>query len=125
MTTTSSQKISPARLSGIEKWVPGILTIRTYQRPWLSRDLVAAVLLTAEPITDVDTTATDMLVELAGELNADGIHLVFAELKNSVRDIIEHYCLFEIIDRHHLYPTIDEAVEAFHQQVSIDTEKPL
>jgi MFS superfamily sulfate permease-like transporter len=35
-----------------------------------------------EPITDVDTTAADMLADLDEELNADGISLVFAELKD-------------------------------------------
>ena len=36
------------------------------------------------PITDIDTTAADMLVKLDEELNADGRHLVFAELKDPV-----------------------------------------
>ncbi|MFV2062315.1 MAG: SulP family inorganic anion transporter, partial [Chloroflexota bacterium] len=51
------------------------------------------ILIAAEPITDIDTTAADMLVKLDEELNADGIHLVFAELKDPVRDKIERYSL--------------------------------
>ena len=34
--------------------------------------------MAAEPITDVDTTAADILQDLDLELNADGINLVFA-----------------------------------------------
>jgi MFS superfamily sulfate permease-like transporter len=72
------------------------------------------VLVAAEPITDVDTTAADMLVDLDEELNAAGIHLILAELKDPVRDKIERYGLYETIDRRHFYPTIEAAIEEFH-----------
>jgi anti-anti-sigma regulatory factor len=65
----------------------------------------------------VDTTAGDMLVDLDLELNAAGIHLVFAELKESVKDRIERYGLLETIDRRHFYPTIEVAVEEFQREV--------
>ena len=69
------------------------------------------VVIAAEPITDVDTTAADMLVELDNELNADGIHLVFAELQDVVKDKIERYGLYDTIDRRHFYPTLREAID--------------
>ena len=72
------------------------------------------VLVAAEPITDVDTTAADMLVDLDEELNAAGIHLILAELKDPVRDKIERYGLYDTIDRRHFYPTIEVAVAEFH-----------
>ena len=75
------------------------------------------VVITAEPITDVDTTAGDMLVDLDLELNAAEIHLVFAELKDSVREKIERYGLLETIDRRHFFPTIEVAVEEFPREV--------
>jgi high affinity sulfate transporter 1 len=74
------------------------------------------VLVAAEPITDVDTTAADMLVDLDEELNAAGIHLILAELKDPVRDKIERYGLYETIDRRHFYPTIEVAIEEFHKE---------
>ncbi len=43
------------------------------------------ILIAAEPMTDVDTTAADMLADLDEELNANGTSLVFAELKDPVR----------------------------------------
>jgi len=70
----------------------------------------------AEPITDVDTTAADLLEELGGELNADGISLVFAELKTPVRQKIERYELTDAINPDHFFETIREAVEAFRTQ---------
>jgi len=118
--------------------IPGLLMIR-WEAPFIFananifrkkiRKLIAQtdpppvwVVITAEPITDVDTTAGDMLVDLDLELNAAGIHLVFAELKDSVREKIERYGLLETIDRRHFFPTIEVAVEEFKRQVHINSQ---
>jgi high affinity sulfate transporter 1 len=74
------------------------------------------ILIAAEPMTDVDTTASDVLEELDETLNADGISLVFAELKDPVRTKIERYGLTRTIDPRHFFPTIESAVAAFRQQ---------
>ncbi len=76
------------------------------------------VLVAAEPITDIDTTAGAMLTDLDLELNASDIHLAFAELQSSVRDIIIGYGLLETIDQGHLYRSVEEAVEAFQRETS-------
>ena len=67
-------------------------------------------------MTDIDTTAAEMLADLDLELNAAGLHLVFAELKEPVQDKIVRYGLLETIDRRHFYPTIEVAVEEFHRE---------
>ena len=74
------------------------------------------VLVAAEPITDIDTTAGSMLIDLDLELNASGIHLAFAELQSDVRDAITRYGLLETIDQGHLYRSVSEAVEAFGRE---------
>ena len=56
------------------------------------------IVVAAEPITDVDTTAADILEDLDLELNADGISLVFAELKTPVHQKIERYELTDTIN---------------------------
>src|SRR5512147_1082918 len=33
--------------AGLERWVPGVRAIRTYQRPWLRPDLIAGIVLAA------------------------------------------------------------------------------
>ncbi len=76
----------------------------------------AWVLVAAEPITDIDTTAGSVLADLDLELNAAGIHLAFAELQSEVRDAIVRYGLLEIIDQGHLYPSVTEAVKAFRRE---------
>ena len=73
-------------------------------------------LIAAEPVTDVDTTAADMLTELDEALNAQGISLVFAELKDPVRAKIERYGLTRTIDPHHFFPTITAATAAFRDE---------
>ncbi|MFE9938823.1 SulP family inorganic anion transporter [Streptomyces hirsutus] len=71
------------------------------------------IVIAAEPMTDVDTTAADVLEELDETLNADHVHLVFAELKDPVRRKIERYRLTRTIDPRHFFPTVEAAVAAF------------
>ena len=78
------------------------------------------ILIAAEPITDVDTTAADMLADLDEELNADGISIVFAELKNPVRRKLERYQLIGPLDPAHFYPTLEAAIDAFREQTGAD-----
>jgi high affinity sulfate transporter 1 len=84
-----------------------------------SRRKPSWVLVTAEPVTDVDTTAADMLVQLDLELNAAGIHLAFAELKRPVKEQIVRYSLLDTIDERHFYPTIEVAVAAFENRRAV------
>ena len=76
------------------------------------------VVVAAEPITDVDTTAADMLKDLDEDLNRVGVSLVFAEMKDPVRDKIERYALTRTINPEHFFPTIDAAVTAFRQRTN-------
>ena len=91
-------------------------TFRDQIRKLASADPKPAwIVVAAEPITDVDTTAGDMLEELDHELNAVGVSLVFAEMKDPVRDKIERYDLTRTINPEHFFPTIDAAVTAYRE----------
>lgn len=74
------------------------------------------IVIAAEPVTDVDTTAADMLEELDAWLNERGASLVFAELKDPVREKIERYELTRTIDPAHFFPTVDAAVAEYIRQ---------
>ena len=74
------------------------------------------IVIAAEPITDVDTTASDMLHELDLWLNERGVSLVFAEMKDPVREKIERYELTETIDPAHFFPTLDAALAEYLRQ---------
>ena len=78
------------------------------------------ILIAAEPMTDVDTTASDVLEDLDEALNADGISLVFAELKDPVRSKIERYGLTRTINPAHFFPTVESAVAAFRQETGAE-----
>jgi high affinity sulfate transporter 1 len=83
------------------------------------------IVIAAEPITDIDTTAADMLYELDADLNAEGTSLVFAELKDPVRDKLERYELIGHrepghLNPDHFFPTLDEAIDAFRRLTGAD-----
>lgn len=78
------------------------------------------ILVAAEPITDVDTTAADTLEELDEELNRQGISLVFAEMKSPVHDKIDRYQLTRTIDPAHFFPTVEDAIAAYRQETGAE-----
>ena len=80
----------------------------------------AWIVIAAEPVTDVDTTASDVLQGLDETLNAQGTSLVFAELKDPVRRKIERYGLTGTIDPRHFFPTIESAVAAFRRETGAE-----
>ncbi|MFI5302453.1 MAG: SulP family inorganic anion transporter, partial [Polyangiales bacterium] len=81
------------------------------------------VVVAAEPITDVDTTAAEMIRELDTELAARGVELAFAELKDPVKDRLHRYGLKAKIGHAFFFPTVGVAVRAFletHGELAAD-----
>jgi len=78
------------------------------------------IIVAAEPMTDVDTTAADMLEDLDEDLNSRGISLVFAEMKDPVRRKIERYELTRTIDPNHFFPTVGDATKAFQRETGTE-----
>jgi high affinity sulfate transporter 1 len=78
------------------------------------------IVVAAEPVTDVDTTAADVLFDIDHLLDARGQTLVFAELKDPVRRKIERYGLTREIEPRHFFPTVEAAVEAFRAQTGAE-----
>ena len=70
------------------------------------------VVLAAEPITDIDSTAIDEIVALDDHLAAEGIELVFAEMKGPVHDHITRYGLVSRFGPDRFAPTVGAAVDA-------------
>jgi high affinity sulfate transporter 1 len=71
------------------------------------------LVVAAEPITDVDTTAAEMLWELDEDLEHRGIELAFAEMKGPVKDRLERYGLRARVGAERFYPTVGTAVKAY------------
>ena len=78
------------------------------------------VVVAAEPVTDIDTTAADTLSLLLVELAEAEIRLAFAELKDPVKDQLERYGLMSEIGRSFFFPTIGSAVHAYVAESGIE-----
>jgi high affinity sulfate transporter 1 len=71
------------------------------------------IVVAAEPITDVDTTAADVLIDLDRSLDERGQTLIFAELKDPVRRKLDRYGLTGAIESRHFFPTVEAATDAW------------
>jgi high affinity sulfate transporter 1 len=80
------------------------------------------IIVAAEPISDVDTTAADMLEELVHDLEEAGTRLVFAELKDAVRHRMETYDLARMLTEDRFYPTVHTAVDAYESAHAAEWE---
>jgi MFS superfamily sulfate permease-like transporter len=74
---------------------------------------VKCVVVTAEPVTSVDVTAADALVELYDTLETAGIQLCFAEMKDPVKDKLKRFGLFDRFGERNFFATIGEAVNTY------------
>jgi high affinity sulfate transporter 1 len=72
---------------------------------------VHTVILAAEPITGIDTTAVDELVELDEYLASRGIRLVLAEMKDPVVDTLRDYGVTDRFTPDRFAPTVGAAVD--------------
>lgn len=83
---------------------------------------VHTVILAAEPITDIDTTAADELVELDDWLAARGQRLVIAEMKGPVKDKLQQLELSDRFGPERFAPTVGAAVDAITGEFRTDIE---
>lgn len=74
------------------------------------------LVVAAEPVTDIDITAADILSELDSELLQAGITLCFAQMKGPVKDRLKRYGLFCTLGQENFFPTIGQAVDHYLQQ---------
>jgi high affinity sulfate transporter 1 len=85
---------------------------------------VHTVILAAEPITDIDTTAIDELVELDDFLKSKSITLVIAEMKGPVKDQLQRYQMSDRFGPERFMPTVGAAVDAITGDFRGDLDPP-
>jgi MFS superfamily sulfate permease-like transporter len=68
----------------------------------------------------VDITAADTLAELDNALQAAGIELCFAELKDPVKDKLKRFGLFAQVGERFSFFTIDAAVQDYVEHHVVD-----
>lgn len=71
------------------------------------------LVVAAEPVTSVDVTSADMLAELDETLQAAGIELCFAEMKDPVKDKLKRFGLFARLGEETFFPTVGVAVSSY------------
>jgi MFS superfamily sulfate permease-like transporter len=111
-----------ARQDAVE--VPGVLayrweaplffanagTFRQQLRSLLHQEGARWLVLQCEAVTDIDVTAAEMLEQLDKELNAQGVHVAFVELRTRLQDLVVRYGLLDTLDRDHFYPSMEAAL---------------
>ena len=78
------------------------------------------IVVAAEPITDIDTTAAGALSDLHAELRQQDITLAFAELKGPVKDLLKRYGLFDAVGPDRFFPTVGTAVNGYIAATGVD-----
>ncbi|MNG12499.1 putative sulfate transporter [compost metagenome] len=81
---------------------------------------VRRVVVAAEPVTSVDVTSADMLVELEQSLRAANIELRFAEMKDPVKDKLQRLEVLKHIGSDIFQPTVGAAVDAYLEEHDVD-----
>ena len=76
------------------------------------------VVLQCEAITDIDVTAADVLEQLDDELNAQGVHMAFVELRARLKHLVYDYGLFATLDAKHFYGSIEEALADIEREAA-------
>ena len=71
------------------------------------------LVVAAEPVTSVDVTAGDTIAELDQVLDARGIELRFAELKDPVKDKLKRFGLLAQLGENCFFPTLGAAVSRY------------
>jgi len=77
------------------------------------------LVVAAEPVTSVDVTSADALVELDTTLHGAGIALCFAELKDPVKDKLKRFGLLERFGEDRFFPTVEAAVDGYVALASV------
>ncbi|MFJ4111003.1 SulP family inorganic anion transporter [Pseudomonas sp. NPDC089758] len=81
---------------------------------------VQRLVIAAEPVTSIDITSADMLAELDRALEARGVELQFAEMKDPVKDKMKRFELFQHMGETAFHPTVGAAVDAYLQDTGVN-----
>jgi MFS superfamily sulfate permease-like transporter len=77
------------------------------------------IVVAAEPVTSVDVTAGDMLIDLQEQLRTSGVALCFAEMKDPVKDKLKRFGLYTRLGEDRFFATLGEAVAAYLERHSV------
>lgn len=84
---------------------------------------VRRIVVTAEPVTSVDITSADMLIDLKKELDKRQVELHFAEMKDPVKDKLKRFELLQDLGTDIFFPTIGSAVDHYLETYHMDKKE--
>jgi high affinity sulfate transporter 1 len=90
--------------------------VRTRQPSW--------IVLQSQAVTDVDVSAAKMLELLDRELNDQGVHMAFVEMRTRVRELVRGYGLLETLDHDRFYPTLEAGLTAIERELGAGGTTP-
>ena len=85
-------------------------SFRTQVRSAVQSRQASWVVIQCEAVTDIDVSAAQMLEQLEAELNANGVQMVFVELRSRLQTLVQRYGLFETLDRNRFYATLNSGL---------------
>lgn len=85
---------------------------KTIEDEILERENLNTIILNAEAINALDSSAVHMIQSLVEDLNNAGIRLIFASVKGPVRDVMEKNKLISSIGQENFFNSTHDAVEA-------------
>jgi len=80
---------------------------------------VKRIVVSAEPVTSVDVTSADALIDLHHKLQAAQIELHFAEMKDPVKDKLKRFELLDVLGKDIFHPTLGAAVDAYFEHYGL------
>ena len=81
---------------------------------------VRRVVVASEPVTSVDITGADMLAEFDDDLRKAGIELMFAEMKDPVKDKLKRFGLYTRFGEDRFFATLGEAVNTYLKTTGVE-----
>ena len=101
----------------------GFLKDKLWQLVRAKKDL-KLVILNADAINSLDSSAAHVLGEIVNELRSDGIDFYMSGVKGPVRDIMHRCGLMEQIGKDHFFLYVDEAVASFDAHINEQEIRP-
>jgi high affinity sulfate transporter 1 len=86
-----------------------------------NREPVRHVLLDADAVSFIDSSASDALLTVIKELEGQGITIAFARVRDPVRDRMRAWGIEAVVGSHRFYDRVTDGVRAWEVQQSIDS----
>ena len=83
-----------------------------------------ALVIDAEGVSDIDTTAVQQLRELVEDLEAAQVAVTFARVRGPVSDMFERAGIMDLVGEDAIYLEVDDAVEHYLAGTSATEPRP-